>query len=328
MAKPMITIILRNDDPCALSDSLKERRVLELFEKYGFAQVFSVIPNVTIDPHNAEGRQFHRLDENKEMVALLQEYQQKGLIEFAQHGFTHQTNLVHPSKKTEILDDDYYQGFNGRWLPFSPTNPKWYSEFNGIKDEEKNKRISLGKKILEDVLKVDIKTFVFPWDSLDQASLDVLVENDFETVLCNNSNLKAHQLNLFACCHNDILTLPEFIKEMTACKHSVLTHVEYHAWMLSDSQIQELDNVLNEMACNKNVQIIVLSQLHRICPEFKKIQGLKRCLDHLIEKGNVVLGKKKVKKKYFVLSPQYYRFEIIKTWIFNFLVRMVASTKH
>ena len=35
-----IFIIFRNDDLCALSDPVRERRILEIFEKYGIPQVF------------------------------------------------------------------------------------------------------------------------------------------------------------------------------------------------------------------------------------------------------------------------------------------------
>ena len=92
---------MRNDDLCALSDPSKERAILRIFEKYHIPQVVSVIPNVTEDPHDAHLDRFHPLEENTEILSLLREYQEKGLIEIAQHGFTHQTNIHHPSTQKE-----------------------------------------------------------------------------------------------------------------------------------------------------------------------------------------------------------------------------------
>ncbi|MCK5711884.1 MAG: DUF2334 domain-containing protein, partial [Hyphomicrobiaceae bacterium] len=82
----IIYCLLRNDDPCALSDPARERKILEIFEKHGVPQVWAVIPRTTEDPQNSSLNKYHWLEENTEMVSLIREYQVKGLIEVAQHG--------------------------------------------------------------------------------------------------------------------------------------------------------------------------------------------------------------------------------------------------
>ncbi len=56
-----INILIRNDDPCALSNPAHERRYLEIFAKYEVPQVVSVIPFMSEDPHNFRCTRFHAL---------------------------------------------------------------------------------------------------------------------------------------------------------------------------------------------------------------------------------------------------------------------------
>ncbi len=73
-------IIIRNDDPCALSNVAHERRILSLFERHRIKQVVCVIPRVVEDFHNHRLSAFHPLEENQPLVELLKEYQQKGTV--------------------------------------------------------------------------------------------------------------------------------------------------------------------------------------------------------------------------------------------------------
>ena len=69
-----IYVIVRNDDICALSDPVKERKIMELFESYNIPQIISVIPHVAEDINNAYLNKYYALEKNSKIVSLLKEY--------------------------------------------------------------------------------------------------------------------------------------------------------------------------------------------------------------------------------------------------------------
>ncbi len=325
--KNKIFIAFRNDDLCALSDPIKERKILEVFKKHGVPQVICTIPSVTEDPHNCHLKIFHPINENTEITSLLREYNEDGLIEIAQHGYTHQTNKHHPSCEEAYTLSDFMQGIDRRWLPYKPAKPQGYSEFNGLSYEEIKNNISDGHRLLEDVLDVKIGTFAFPWDSLDQRSLDVLMDDGFKNVLSGDNVHRSKSLNLVTNCYADIFSSLDFIEEMKREKSPVLAHIEYHSWMLSEEDIEKIDSILGQLSNDKYVQFIKVSEIASVFPRFKNIRNLKRCLDARIDRVNLYLGTKRDSKKYFVFNRFYYLFSIAKMWALGFLVGTVGYKK-
>lgn len=137
-----IIIVFRNDDPSAISNPEQERKVLEIFKKYHVPQVVGVIPvRVRLDG-DSQGSQPYYLVDNTEMFTLLKQCQQEGLIEIAQHGYTHETNYLNRQRFRE-------------------------SEFQGLPYEEQHKRITQGKHLLEQWFGVSINTLIMPWNRYD-----------------------------------------------------------------------------------------------------------------------------------------------------------------
>ena len=318
-----IYIIIRNDDVCALSDPIKERKVLEVFEKYRIPQSICITPKVTEDSHDCFLDTLHPLMENEGIVELLQEYQEKNLVEIAQHGYTHQTNEFHPSKEGAYTSSSFMQGIDRKWLPYSPANG-CYSEFNGLSYDEKMKKILSGREIIEEALGVRVQTFSFPWDSFDQESLDILDELEFKNVLSGDNVCRSGRFSLVTNSGNKILSILNFIKGMESLKYPVLAHITYHSWILDEESLQKLDDILSQLSKNGNIKFIRPSQVIHFFPNFKRVQSLKCYLDVLTNRANIFLGKKKEMQKFFVFNTFYYILSIIRTWILGFL----AGTLH
>ncbi|MCK4882614.1 MAG: DUF2334 domain-containing protein, partial [Candidatus Omnitrophica bacterium] len=174
----IIYCLLRNDDPCALSDPARERKILEIFEKHGVPQVWAVIPRTTEDPQNSSLNKYHWLEENTEMVSLIREYQVKGLVEVAQHGLTHQADTFSEEwatasakkKHKDLAMFPRIRGLHG------------FSEFKALSADEKRSKVISGKEYLEKLLNTRIEAFVFPWNSFDRESLKAVEETGITKV--------------------------------------------------------------------------------------------------------------------------------------------------
>lgn len=162
-----IIVVFRNDDICAFSDVVHEKTVMRFFEKHGIPQIFGIIPNVAEDIRNERCSRYHLLSENEQLLQMLRKWYKQGLIEIALHGYTHKTNLLHPTK---VLGT------------YSPVNPEGYSEFRGLPYKEQLYRIEQGKKLLEGYFHVPIKIFIPPWNSYDNNTLIALRTLNFNCI--------------------------------------------------------------------------------------------------------------------------------------------------
>lgn len=299
--KKSISLLFRNDDICALSDPVKERQILEIFEKYQIPQVMCVIPNVTEDPHNHLCNHFHLLESNPKIMALMKEYLSKGLIEIAQHGWTHQTNVFHPSEDTQITETNFFQGIDRKWLKYSPKSG-CYNEFSGLSEAEMVEKISQGKKYLENLFQIPIDVFVFPWNSLDRKSLQAVAKCGFTKVLCarNSYNIKdltsISDLNEYK---GDILKVVQHIKTLTSFSKKMFTHFHYHSWMLSDDEIQQLDLTFNALTSLKKISIVKTSTLPG---NISLLTNLSRKLRNFSHQKNL----RDPQPPCYVLNPLYY----------------------
>jgi len=306
-----IYIIIRNDDLCALSDAAHERRIFEMFERLGIPQTVGVIPQMTRDPHNSELDHFHPLSENAAIVALLEEYQDMGLIEIAQHGVTHQTNALHPNRSTEITDDHSMPGLGGRWSPFEPVNQAWFSEFNGLPVEEQKQRIAEGAKLLAEVFGEQPQTFIFPWDSANPDALKIIEEQGFKQVLCSTMSFFPKSLNVIGYVDGDIFKLPNYVEEMAAQSKPVLTQVAYHSWMLSEEEIARLDDMLKNVSAREDVCFLTAVQAAEIFPEMKKILDAKTRAAELNRQANLYCANQSEPPGYYVMDRMYYLLKLV-----------------
>ena len=326
-------IIIRNDDLCALSDPAKERRVLEVFEKREIPQVISVVPNMSEDPHNCRLNKFHPLNENPQIVALLREYHTKGLLEIAQHGFTHQTNDRHPSQQMDISK---VEGIDREWTGYNPASPEGYSEFSGLREKQQWEKIVEGKRLLTEILGAPVRTFVFPWDRINETSLEILGEEGFEHVLCSRHSAVSEKLNLMDYCLRDqeMFQLPGLISDIQRLKTTAVLQVTYHSWMLGDGDINRLEKMFEGLAGLKEVTFIVPQQLAGFVPQAAKLFRLRTKVFNLAEEVNPILGTKIELPGYYPVDLMYYRWIILKARVKKILLkhlglrRVIQGLKH
>jgi len=322
----MIYILLRNDDPCARSDPRKERRVLELFERYHAPQVLAVIPNNVEDPHVWHKGDFLPLQENPAMIDLLKEYAKKGLVEIAQHGYTHQTNQFRPSIQDEITADKFYQGIDRKWAAYQPAHENEYSEFNGLPVEEQRDKVVKGQAYLEKIFGVKLKSFIFPWNTYNQDVLKILKRQGFQFVPCEDDLYILPGLDLIGSCHWDwkIDQFREQIKEMEQKNKSVLTQFGYHSWAMTEETMAQIEGLLQELSGKPDIKFILPRQIPEVVPWVRRIIPLRCRMLRLEKELNPFMQQEIYSPKYYVNDAAYYLKRIVKLSLSLFVLKYLG----
>jgi peptidoglycan/xylan/chitin deacetylase (PgdA/CDA1 family) len=147
-----ITVVIRYDDPSATSSTETETKLIDAFRRYNMCCTFAVIPFVCAgDPRNPRPQACLPLPEEKAQLFTLAA--REGVIEVAQHGYSHQTNQLHP---------------------------KEHSEFAGLGYDEQLQKIEEGKGLLERELGLSVLTFVPPWNSYDAETVRAIEQAGFQ----------------------------------------------------------------------------------------------------------------------------------------------------
>lgn len=284
MSKSKIYVIIRNDDPCFYSDPKLERELLEFFERAGVPQVLAIIPEVVDDPHDDRPQATHPLHENTEVLQLLREYHSKGLIEIAQHGFTHQTNSHHPPQTYDYNANDCFPGRPQRWLPYKNKHPKGFSEFSDLMVEEQREKIVRGKTYIEKHFGFSPTSFIYPWNSLTKESLEILRDEGFRCAPVEDQDESVDDLLVLGCCAWDIQGALENVSRLVARNQSALLHVSYHSWLLSGDERQSLEKFVKVLAGHPNVQFITPAQLPQKIPQLGRFLSMRSEVKHLAQR--------------------------------------------
>jgi predicted deacetylase len=150
-----IILIFRYDDPSAISNTVLESRLLALFERYGVPVTFGVIPFVCDGDIHDTGRQGF-LEFPADKAQLFKDYIDKGCLEIALHGHSHQNHSGAPAGQ--------------------------YSEFANLNSNEQCRRIREGRALLEELFGTTVTTFIPPWNQFDKHTVEALLDNGFETL--------------------------------------------------------------------------------------------------------------------------------------------------
>ena len=147
-----ITVVFRYDDPSAKTSMDIEARLIEAFRQHNMCCTFAVVPFVCADDvHDPEPQEILPLPPSK--IEVFSKAMHEGILEIAQHGYSHQTNGL---------------------------QAEGYSEFAGLGYETQLQRIEQGKKFLESEFGLPITIFVPPWNAYDANTIRALGQAGFE----------------------------------------------------------------------------------------------------------------------------------------------------
>jgi len=165
IAPKAITVVFRYDDPSAKTNTDIEGQLIAAFRQYNMCCTFAVIPFVVRDVHDPKPQEYLPLPE--ERAQLFAGAAREGVLEIAQHGYSHQTNGL---------------------------QAEGYSEFAGLKYEEQVQKIKKGKEFLEQKLGMPVLTFVPPWNSYDVDTLRALEQTGFQCLSSNRQGFSVSRL--------------------------------------------------------------------------------------------------------------------------------------
>lgn len=146
-----ITVVFRFDDYSNNSPPVVEQTFLSLYSQYQIPFTLGVVP-YSSDPGEEHGSALKPLSTEK--VLVLQSALQTGVADLALHGYTHQC------------------------LP--GVSDLWYTEFKTVDYATQLEWISLGKSFLEDTFGVQIETFIPPWNTYDEGTIQAIQQLGFK----------------------------------------------------------------------------------------------------------------------------------------------------
>jgi peptidoglycan/xylan/chitin deacetylase (PgdA/CDA1 family) len=136
----MIEIALRFDDPSPTSDHALERGIFAILRDLGIPATVAVVPTgQTLDG---------TVPITRDNVAHLVKACADGVIEVAQHGYSH--------------------------APLTTTAQGSPSEFCGVPGDEQARHIDLGRILLEAAFAKPVTGFIPPWNTYDEHTLQLL----------------------------------------------------------------------------------------------------------------------------------------------------------
>lgn len=167
IAARQVNVVFRFDDYSARSSTDLEQRIIGLFAERKLPVTFAVIPFVCSgDIHDPAPQNLIPLPPDK--VEILKNAQRQGILDVALHGYSHQTNGKPP-----------------------------YAEFVHLDYASQVRRLSEGKKYLEDLLDTPVTTFVPPWNKYDLQTLQALEAVGFTTLSANRKGPASSDSALF-----------------------------------------------------------------------------------------------------------------------------------
>lgn len=147
-----ICVVFRMDDYSAVSDTELESRIINIFIEKKIGLTLGVVPHVCSGDDKDPAPQM-LISLSKEKAALLREGISSGCIDIALHGYSHQAN------STQIS-----------------------SEFAGLDYGTQLKKISDGKKYIENVTNFPLEIFIPPWNQYDGNTLHALEVTGFQVL--------------------------------------------------------------------------------------------------------------------------------------------------
>lgn len=279
LAEPNIIIAFRNDDISAVTDQNSECEIIEIFDEFGIKPLYAVIPKI-------EGK---TLTKGMGIVDSLNKWEERGLIEIAQHGFIHEKNK------------------------FSS------GEFGKLTYKEQLIKIKEGKKIIDRVLEMNVSCFCPPWNVTDKKTLAALSACGFTCVsgyVGSTSPSDLFQIdtncNLFDGPLGNVMEAYKYA--INSKQDNILLVVLFHSsYDFDQFNLQALKNILKTLRQEPGVKFVSFSDLQS--PEYSQIVDTQNRLNDLIYEFWKNYKVRIVKKVDKIFGIQFFDFDEIRNQI-------------
>lgn len=234
-----IHVVFRYDDFSAKSPTQTELKIIQAFQKHKARLTFGVIPFVCAGDHHDPSPQ-DTLALPPEKKQLLRKAAQKGVVDVALHGFSHQTNQA-----------------------------DFLSEFAGADYSTQIKKLKRAKMYLRQITQTPVNTFVPPWNRYDRNTLQALEKLNFKTLSASENEPSAEnsQLNFVPFS----VGLPHLRDAVQAARTSSdsrpLLIVLFHGYDFQSSQdsrahitFKEFSSMLGWLSSQEDVEILSINQ--------------------------------------------------------------------
>jgi peptidoglycan/xylan/chitin deacetylase (PgdA/CDA1 family) len=239
-----IVVVFRNDDPSACSDVEHERRIAELFDRYGCPQTLGVIPFCSADDwHDPAGDRTVPLADNLEMVKFLRDYVRRSGSEIALHGYSHRTHRRSRPSRRE------------------------YFEFRELGFTEQEAMIQRGTAAIVDALGARPSTFIPPWNRLDSNTIRACARTGYQVVSAGAfAPVDADVASLGANC--ELAAFPALLAQAHNSDRQVVLVVNYHSRTIRTPRDWELlETAVRLAAESPDCRIHTIAEVARHYPE-------------------------------------------------------------
>ncbi len=234
----MIRVALRFDDPSAASLHDLEAALFALLERYGVTATVGVIP------YRCNGDEYQPLtaDNGSHLITA----QRKGIIEIAQHGYSHEK-----------------RGCTAKGQP---------TEFAGLSEAEQTRLISEGRSQLGLLFGCGITGFIPPWNTCDTATAAAVRELGFSYLSASLAAPAISKLTWLprTCQATNIVAVVKDARRYSWLSPIVIAVMHHYDFRESGSphapmSLDGFEERLAWLAAQRDVQTLSLDSLSRDC---------------------------------------------------------------
>lgn len=163
-----LAFAIRDDDMSYFTNPEILEKLYKNIFKRGYKVSFAVIPriksttNLNVPPQYRGSNEYHTINQNFGLVKLLKLWQSEGKITVLLHGFCHTEKTSSGRPKFDFVKKKMVYGVQ------EEVNLDSHCEFYGKKYGEIDRRIRLGRLILEKTFKTPVNTFVSPQEFISR----------------------------------------------------------------------------------------------------------------------------------------------------------------
>lgn len=287
-----LSIVFRLDDYTLVSSMTKDS-IIKIFFKNEIPLVVGIIP--------CDSDEVLICNQNFSFLTRLKSAVSDGRVEISLHGLTHK-------KITK------------------------YGEFGGLNENEQKRRVVKGKYLLDSIFQTEVISFIPPWNSYDDNTLNVLNEAGFKIV---SSSITDGALS-----RNDICYYPHTTGELHLLKTIISTNIDREGVIVvmihdydftTNGAIESLDTLLSFIRHKEHLRFYTFKSLYETGNFVSKeqIESLwhKNLLSKVLKLDGVIYPLKYIKRIQLFNALMYLLLSLIAFLISYWIILRKKNTK-